>query len=689
MDNLAGQYLGQYKVIHLIGEGGMAAIYQARQESMKRDVAIKVIKTSLLGWEDFVQRFEREAQTVASLSHAHILKVFEYGQHEDTVYLVMELLTGGSLEQLITKGPLSLAQSSSLLDQIASALDYAHQKGIIHRDLKPGNVLMDDSVSAFLTDFGLAKLLNTSQKLTQAGTSIGTPAYMAPEQWRAEPLDARTDVYALGVLLFEMLAGALPFNGDSALSMMYLHMHEPPPALRTLKPEIPGAVQNVVEKALNKEPQQRFESAGQLAAAFRAALQGKQPTQTSQTTSTNPYGQPLLIENKRSIRWLWAGLGVVAVLVVITLGAIAASRLQPTPVIPTVAQLAAAASNTPTSTTDLSVFVAQTLSAQGTSTANAVASFTATFTPTSRPTLTPTNPPTSTPTTPPPPTNAPLPPTASAGPRPGGPPPGGGSYPEVSSPRIFAGHTASVNSIAFALDGKSIASGSDDKTARLWDIATSKSIHVFAGHSGAVKSVAISPDGQTLLTGSADNTAISWDIQSGQQVRTFSGHTGSVNKVAFTPDGSQMLTASDDKTAKLWDVQTGALVRTFEGAHSLGILAAAFSPDGSLIATGSADKTVLIWNVECGAAVQTIKVHTGAVQAVAFSQNGTLLVSGSADGTARIWNVQKGTSLHILDNHKQSVFAVVFSPNGMDVLTAGQGGVAIAWNQNNAPGIYD
>jgi serine/threonine-protein kinase len=198
MANLIGQRFGQYDIISLLGKGGMASVYRARQISVDRDVAIKVMKSDLIADDPgFLTRFEREAKTVAALSQAHILKVFDYGQQGDTVYLVMELLTGGSLSSLIRRGPLAVDHAAQILDQITGALDYAHRRGIVHRDLKPANVLLDEGGDAFLTDFGIAKLLRETTALTQSGVAMGTPAYMAPEQWRGTGLDARADIYAL------------------------------------------------------------------------------------------------------------------------------------------------------------------------------------------------------------------------------------------------------------------------------------------------------------------------------------------------------------------------------------------------------------------------------------------------------------------------------------------------------------
>ena len=277
-DPLLSRTIDNYEIKERLGRGGMSTVYRAHQTTMERDVAIKVMSAELVEDPQFIARFEREARVIASLEHPRILPVHDYGHEGDVFYMVMRLVEGESLRDRLMRGPISLVMCANLTAQVADALDYAHAKGIIHRDLKPNNVLLDEMDNIYLMDFGIAKLMATTQQLTQSGMVMGTPAYMAPEQWRGEPVDTRTDVYALGVMLFEMITGVQPFEtADTPFTLMYKHLNDLPPSIRNTNPEVPEAVEQVIRTALAKLPDDRFQSASALAQALQAAVDSANP----------------------------------------------------------------------------------------------------------------------------------------------------------------------------------------------------------------------------------------------------------------------------------------------------------------------------------------------------------------------------------------------------------------------------
>ncbi len=267
-DPLIGQTLGNYEVLHRLGKGGMATVYRARQLNMARDVAIKIMSVDLAEDPKFVARFEQEARVIANLQHPRILPVHDFGHEGEVCYLVMRVIDGESLYQRMQNGPLPLMTAAKFLSQIAEALDYAHSQSVIHRDLKPNNVLIDEWDNCYLMDFGLAKMLAATQSLTQTGAVLGTPAYMAPEQWRGESVDARTDVYALGVILYEMVLGHPPFESDTPFTLMYKHINDAPPRPSDEIPNMPDEIEAVILKALAKDRAARYQSAGELAHEF-------------------------------------------------------------------------------------------------------------------------------------------------------------------------------------------------------------------------------------------------------------------------------------------------------------------------------------------------------------------------------------------------------------------------------------
>jgi len=299
-DELLGQTLGTCTLERLLGRGGMGVVYLAQQARPRRTVAVKVLMPGTMfeqkSRSEFLARFRREADAIAALDHVNIMPIYAYGELEDLAYLVMPYVTGGTLRQLMEqRGILPLNEAVPIIEQAAAGLDCAHAQGIIHRDLKPGNILFHADGRVLLADFGLAKVLKDVQEqdnpgqtaLTSVGTIIGTPEYLSPEQGMGHEVDPRTDVYSLGIVLFQMLSGCLPFMGVSPVAIAIKHTLEEPPSLCQLNPGIPHSVAAVVMKAIAKKPEQRYSGAGELARALRAAVS---PAHATQQMSALPKG---------------------------------------------------------------------------------------------------------------------------------------------------------------------------------------------------------------------------------------------------------------------------------------------------------------------------------------------------------------------------------------------------------------
>ena len=257
--------IGRYEVKAELGRGGMATVYHARDPRFRRDVAVKVLPEQFMHDEIFRARFEREAQIIAAIEHPGIVPVYDYGEDNGQPFLVMRYMTGGSLADRLQNGPLSLEETVKIINRLAPALDEMHARGIVHRDLKPANILFDQYGNAFISDFGIAHLAQTTTTLTGEAV-LGTPAYMSPEQARGEDdLDGRSDIYAMGAIIFEMLTGKRPYEATTPLAVAMKHITEPVPDICQVKPDLPNECQALISKAMAKTKLKRYENVAELA----------------------------------------------------------------------------------------------------------------------------------------------------------------------------------------------------------------------------------------------------------------------------------------------------------------------------------------------------------------------------------------------------------------------------------------
>lgn len=303
------QQIGKYALGPLIGQGGMGAVYDSFHPQLGRPVAVKLMHAALAADAQAHRRFLREAQTAATLSHPGIINIFDVDEHGGQPFIVMEKLAAGSLAARRAQGPIPPDEALRLMLGLADALDYAHRQGVIHRDLKPANVLLRDDGSPVLADFGLARAAapDPADQITTAGTLMGTLAYMAPEQFRGAQADARSDIYALGVMLYELLAGRLPFDGDTA-QILRGHLQDPPPPIRSHAPASPPEAERLVLRMLAKDPNQRPQSCAELTRDMRALIE--RPAATGPTVAVDMSGVPKLAADAVTHRPTSARIGV-------------------------------------------------------------------------------------------------------------------------------------------------------------------------------------------------------------------------------------------------------------------------------------------------------------------------------------------------------------------------------------------
>jgi len=325
-DSLIGKTLGQYQIVELAGRGGMATVYKAYQPSLRRYVALKVLPDYLAADEEFVVRFRQEALAAAALRHPNILVIHDVGQEGNTHYMAMEFLEGQTLSDVLRRtGGLPLARIARLLDQIASALDFAHRRGLVHRDIKPANIFIGQDDHVTLVDFGIVKAMSGAS-VTRTGMMVGTPEYMSPEQIDGRPVDQRSDLYSLGVVLYQMLTGQAPFTADTPSAVMYAQVNKQPTPPSKLTAFVTPEAEAVVLRALAKNPQERFNHVREMAQAFSQAVAGQRPAPGGPTVVMPvpplPKTMAALYKPAPSPRPLWpifAGLGALALIAVMVI----------------------------------------------------------------------------------------------------------------------------------------------------------------------------------------------------------------------------------------------------------------------------------------------------------------------------------------------------------------------------------
>jgi WD40 repeat protein len=642
--------LAGYEILGELGRGGMGVVYRARHLKLGHEVALKMILSGGHAGEQELARFQLEAAAVAKLHHPNIVPIQEFGDHEGNPFFSLEFVDGGSLAARLKQGPLPCREAATLVEKLAQAMQHAHEHGIVHRDLKPANVLLTKEGEPKVTDFGLAKQLGADDGLSQTGSVLGTPAYMAPEQaeGRVRDVGAATDVYALGMILYECLTGQVAFKGMTLHETLEMVSRREPTPLRRLTVSVPRDLETVCLRCLEKDPKKRYQTAADLSDDLGRFLRGE-------PVAARPVGRL-----ERGWRWCRRNPAVASLMT-----AVAATLLLGTGV----ATYFAVVANRNATEAGRNAETARQESERADGEATEARSQQAEAE-RQRQTAEQRG-------------------AEAERQRQTAEQRGAEAVRLQQETAKLLQRTKNVFLTSQLLRAAAVSDRNPEEARRLlldqtacppdvrdftWHLLRERTERLRAGlfgHRNAVVWVVFSPDGKTLASASKDRTIKLWDVAGEREIATLEGHTDWVNAVCFNRDGTLLASAGADGTVRLWDVATQRERRVLNG-HAGGAWSVAFAPDGKMLASGGADGAIRLWDVESGQERFPSQGMEAVVRSVAFRADGKRVVGGDSAGMLRFRDAGTGEEQPAIKAHDGPVGWVAFSADGKILTSAGK-----------------
>ncbi len=661
---MAGR-LGDYELLGEIARGGMGVVYRARQVSLNRIVALKMILSSRLAGEVEIARFRAEAEAAANLDHPHIVPIYEVGESEGQHYFSMKLIAGGSLAGRVAHLAGEPRQAADLLATVARAVHAAHRSGILHRDLKPANILLDERGRPHVTDFGLARRIEGESGLTHSGAVMGTPSYMAPEQaeGRIKGLTTASDVYSLGAILYELLTGRPPFRGDTLMDTLRQVVEREPARPRSLAPGTDRDLETICLKCLEKAPDARYGSAEALADDLDRWARGE------------PIAARPSSARERAIKWARrrpAIAALVAGVVAVASAGLAGVFWEWRTAEANARQARDAEARAITARDEARARGEEVRQAnihlKGALRSALFNSYASNLTLARREW-----------------DDGNVVRARELLEMPGEAEFRGFEWHHLDrlfhrERMILDAHDGPVRGLAFSPDGRKLVATGEHGLVRIWDPDAGRVVSTLKGHTGIVGNVAFRPDGRRLVTAGWDCSTRIWDVGAAREVGVIPNAVkNSVMNAAFRADGLQVASVDIAGTARIWDAESGRSIKDL-GRRDGSYNGAAFRPDGLRYATAGADHTVRILDIEANRELVVLKGHTGPVNGVAFSPDGNRVATASDDGTVGIWDAESGRQLRALRGHRVAVKAVAFGPDGLRLASGAADGQVALWN---------